>query len=346
MAPNDNPPFKAERTLLGVAIEGDQKTEVVPERFPGFTSGSVSATDPEIDWQELRAVGGDREAINEAEGQYQFSGGSWTLNPYDGWPIAFVLGAESVAADTPNTGLTQHTLTAKQDGPPVTATAEYVYLSGDSAQSDFVRPYLGVFATSGEISQNNEGLMEVSVENEALGMPDEIYSSGARTTYTTDTSWLPTGRKPWKFQDADSQLTLFGTSFARVQDFTLQTETGSEASWYVEGTHGPEPYEATYGNAEHSLDATITVSDASLFNELVSQGASGFDATISFAKQFTPEETLDINCSGCRIESAPHDIPEDGTIDVDVTMSVRNLEVVVVDSQTAGTGYLSAGTVA
>lgn len=338
------PPYKAERTLIGTDIEGSQKTEVVPARIPGFTSGNVTPPDPEHDWQEERPVGGTRELHDQVEGQRSFEGGSMTLHPYDGWPIAWVLGAESVGGGTDVDGdgavdYYTHTLTANNSDPPVTATMEWTYI-GASGQNDFVRRFLGCFPTSGEITQNNEGIMEVSVEHQALGVDPQTPD----TTFT-DVRPLP-DRDAWKFQDAISDLTMFGTSFAEVNDFSLQMQTGSEPQYYVESSEAPEPYEATYGNAEYTLNATINVTDTSLYSELINPTAGGFSANMTFEKQHTQYEQLDIQCDNCRLESAPHDIPESGPVEVDVSIIPGTVTITVQDTESGGTGYLAAGTAA
>lgn len=343
MPPNDNQPFKAERTLLGVAMEPNQKEEVVPERLPGYTDGNVTATTPDVSLQEMRVVGGNREMYDQIEGQYDFSGGSWTLNPWDGWPIAFVLGNENIMEDTPEVGLTTHELTAKQTGMPPTATAEYVFIGADG-QDDMVMPYLGVFATQGSLSQDNEGLLEFSVDNEALGVPSDVRDTGARTDGVTTGSWLPDDRDPWKFDGAKSNLSLFGTSFARMTDFTLDINNGSESQWYTQDDAAHEPYEATYGNVEYSLDVEINISDPSLYNELVTASDTGFEANIEFAKQFTPDETLLIECMGAKFENAPHDIPESGAVGVSASMVPESVKITVVDTYTNGEPYLGDGT--
>lgn len=336
----DDPVYKAERTLVGVAIENTQKEEVIPERFPGYTDGDVSAPGPEIEQIDQRVVGGNRNVFRYEEGQYEYSNASWTLNPYDGWPLAWLMGSESY--DDTND---EHTITAKQDGPPPTLTAEYVYIGADG-QDDLVMPYVGLFPTSGEISQSNEGLLEVQIDAEALGVPSDVRSGGARDTAETDASMLP-DRQPWKFSGVQSELSLFGSSFARVTDFSLSIETGSEPEWYLQSDRPQEPYEAIYGNTENTLDVTLNVSDGTLFNELVTEGGGDFTGNIVFEKPQATDETLEIimGSGDMQIESAPHDIPEDGAIGVDASFVAPSVEIVVTDPN-SGDEYLAAGTAA
>lgn len=331
------PPYKAERTLIGSAVEPNQKSEVVPERIPGYVQGGATPPDPEIAWEEERPIGANREMHDQVEGQRSFEGGSLTIHPYDGWALAWVLGSEETNTDTPAAGVDEHVLTAKQDGPPVTTTMEWTYL-GASNQDDMVRCYVGCFPDSGEISQDNEGIMELSVEHQALGITDD----SPRTTFE-DVRPLP-DRDPWKFSDADSDFSMFGTSFAELQDFSLQFTNGSEPQYYSESEEAPEPYEATYGLMEYQLDATVNATDPALFNELVGPSEGGFSASMSFTKQHSTDEQLLLEATGCRMESAPHDLPESGPTEVDVSVIPNSVTVTVYDAETGGNDYLTEGT--
>jgi len=335
-------PYKSERTDVLVAVEGDQKTEVVPERYPGLLKGNQELADPSIEWIEERVVGGDRNPYQHVEGPKSFEGGSWTVVPYDGWPIAYVLGAESVSAETPEAGLTEHVLTPKQDGPPPTLTVEGDYYA--AAGDDFSRGLLGVAPESGTIEVNNEEELQVSITNTALGLTDDTYDDSR--TPTTGVS-LP-DREVWSFRRTMSNLNIFGTSFARVEDFSLEVTNNPTAERYIEASEAPdgEPYEVLYGNAEYSLDLEIAITDDSIYQELINPTAGGFSMDIEFAKGGNGDETLRIQGSNLRMEEAPHDIADEGKISISPSITPRDVKVTVVDSQSAGTSYLEAGATA
>lgn len=332
-------PFKAEKTQVGVAIEGTQKTEVVPSRFPGFLEGEQQMTDPEIDYMEGRYVGGNRDPYDQEEGQWALEGGNWTIIPYDGWPIAWAFGADTIAADTPQAGLTQHTITRKQDGPPPTATVEAVYFGRGGSQNDFVRAFLGVYPSTATIQQANDGKLQVQAQLTALGLTPD-------TPRTNSTSLSLPDRDPWKFSKVNSNLDLaFGgvsNPFARVEDFSLECVNNPTAEHYIESSEAPEPYEMLYGNGGYSLDVELAVTDDSIYSELVSSQGT-FTATITFEKGSNGDETLAITAKECRMPTAPHSIPADGKITSPVTLSPRETEIVVVDG-TETSSYLAAGT--
>ena len=116
-------PYKSERTDIFVGIESEQKSEAEVTRYPGFLTGSQQVADPEIEWIEERVVGGDREVFQHVEGPRSFDGGNWTVVPFDGWPIAWLLGSETV-----NTSTTD--VEPKMDGVNPDATSVDGYIEG------------------------------------------------------------------------------------------------------------------------------------------------------------------------------------------------------------------------
>ncbi|UTF55984.1 phage tail tube protein [Natronosalvus rutilus] len=333
-------PYKAELTQIALAIEGQQKTEVVPTRYPGFLSGDQDMTDPEIDWQEGRYVGADRDPHDHTEGQHSFDGGSWTIHPYDGFPIAWAMGSETVTVDDPEAGLTTHTIERLHDGAPPTATVEGAFF-GRGSQEDLVNGFLGVYPDTATIQQDNEGKLEVTTDLIGLGLTPDT-QDGTRSA--VDVS-LP-DRQPWRFSKVDSNLELaFGAgaqSFARVIDFSLEIANNATAEHYIEESEGNEPYELLYGNGGYSLEVEIAVTDNSIYQEMADPTQGGFDTSITFVKD--SNETLEIRSTGCRMEGAPHGVPEEGKIEVPITILPRQTTITVVDSESDGTGYLEAGT--
>jgi hypothetical protein len=331
-------PYKSEKAQIALDIENTQKTEVTVTRYPGFLTGEQELPDPEIDLTEEHYVGGDRDPYEQTEGQWGFDAGSLTMVPYDGFPIAWAMGADSVAVDTPSAGLNTHTITRKQDGVPPTATMEAAYL-GRGGQSDFVRTFLGCYPSSATIEQNNEGKLKVSADVQALGIT-------ADTPHSTVSSVSLPDRQPWKFDKVNSNLDLqFGgvsNQFARMTDFTFDIENNPTPEHYIESSEAPEPYELLYGNGGYNWDVSIAVTDNSLYNELVnSQGP--FTATVTFEKGSNGDETLQIEGKECKMPSGAHPVPEEGKVETDLTLSPRKTTITVVDG-VESTSYVAGGT--
>jgi hypothetical protein len=207
---------------------------------------------------------------------------------------------------------------------------------GRGGGADFVRTFAGATVESGELTMNNDDELTCALTYWALGV-----STGSSPTAGISVA----DRNPWLFSDANSKLTLFGTDFARFQDFTLSVENNLQEGRYIapDADHpsgdAKDPYELTYGNADYELSATITVDDASLYNELLSPTVGGFDATMSFAR--SNGDTVDITASGCNIGDGDHAIPADSEkVEVETTMTPESLTVTVTDSNSSQ-GYLA-----
>jgi len=332
--PGNNVPYKPEQAQLAVASESSQDSAAsTGYRLFGYVQEATSLPDPNINWIEERIIGGTREIFNKVEGQNAYEGGSIPVTPYDGAPIAYLLGKDSVAADTDingnsETGTHTHTIEALKNDLPPTQTIEAFYASSaSSSANDFLRQFTGCAPQSGEISINNEEELQTSLEYIAMGV----------TTGTTQTE-SPTvpSRDPWLFHNVSSNLKLFGTSFARVNDFSLSVTNNLQDGRYLEDTEAPDPFELLYGMTEYELSANITVDDNTIYDQLTTQSNRQFKSELEFEKPGSGEN-LRITCTGCDIESAPHDIPaEEQTVDVDVSIIPESTTVKVEDTSTSG----------
>lgn len=334
-------PYKSEDTQLAVGTEDTQGTAVAPTRVFGKVAEDATPPDPEVAWEPIRVIGGDREVFQMHEGQHEYQGGDIPVILIDGAPLAYAFGSETVNADEDldggsETGTTTHILTPKMDGKPPSQTIEAVYY-GRGGGTDFVRTFPGGTVNECEISTNNDDELTASLSYWAMGVTPGTSPTGSIT--------VP-DRNPWLFSDAASQLSLFGTSFARFVSFTYTLSNNLEEGRYIapDSDHpsgdAKDPYEITYGNADHELSATIAVEDDALYTELVNATAGGFTATIEFERP--NGDNLRITLTGCQITSAPHDIPADASkIEVEVSITAESAEIRVEDSNSAGTGYLA-----
>lgn len=329
--PGNDAPFKSKSTQLVVGHESSQNSTVEPARVPGLVADAASLPDPEVDYLEDRVIGGDRELFDKRAGRRTYEAGSITVRPQDAWPFAYMFGSEQVNADTDidgtsETGVDTHVFTPLMDDLPPTFTTEAVYYAPTSSSaSDFVRTFGGCAVASGEISMDNENQLEVDMDLYAMSV-----SPGTSPT----TGVTVPDREKWIFSDAKSNLSLFGTTFARVTDFSVSMDNGLESQYYIESSNAPNPFELLYNIIEYQLDATIAVDDNTLYQQLVNETDTKFEASIEFERP--NGDSLRITATGCSIESAPHDIPEDDqVIEVDVSIVPEGLKVEVEDSNTA-----------
>lgn len=332
-------PYKGEDTQLVVGNETTQGTSVAPTRVLGKVAEEATPPDPEQDWMVTRVIGGNREPFQKHEGQRTFQGGDIPVILQDGAPLAYALGTDSVQVDTDlngaNAGVDLHTITAKQDGKPPSQTMEVVYY-GRGGGSDFVRTFQGCVPESCELSMNNDDELTASLSYWAMGV-------SVGTSPTAGIS-VP-DQDPWLFSDAASQLSLFGSSFARFQDFTLSISNNLEEGRYivpdaeVPSGDGKDPYEITYGNVDYELSATLVVEDNSLYNELVNPTAGGFDAVMQFER--ANGDDIKITASNCNFGDGAHPIPADSSkVEVEVTMTPESLTIEVEDSNSSGSSYV------
>jgi len=325
-------PYKGEDTQLAVGVESTQGTAVSPTRTLGKVAEEATPPDPEQEWMVTRVIGGTREPFQKHQGQRSYQGGDIPIILQDGAPLAYLLGAESFDdTTTPNT----HTLTAENDGKPPSQTLEAVYY-GRGGGSDFVRTFQGCVPASGELQMNNDDELTVNLSYWALGV-------GTGSSPTAGIS-VP-DRDPWLFSDAASQLSLFGSSFARFQDFTLSiTNNLQEGRYIVDDAATPsgdakDPYEITYGNAEYELSTTLTIEDDALYQELLNPTAGGFTAQMAFER--SNGDTITITADGCNFAETPHTIPgESGKVEVEATIEPESITIEVQDSYSSA-GYLA-----
>jgi hypothetical protein len=284
--------------------------------------------DPEQNWMAQRVIGGDREVFQREQGTREYQAGDVPVIIQDGAPIAYVLGSDSVSGSSPET----HTITAKQDGLPPSQTLETVYY-GRGGGTNLVRTFQGCVPNECTLEMNEDDELTASLSYWAIGV-----STG--TSPTTGIS-VPTD-DPWLFADATSQLSLFGTTFARFMDFSLTISNNLEEGRYIApGSDHPsndsrDPYELTYGNAEYELTATVAIEADDIYQELVSPTAGGFTATMEFKKGGSGD-LFKVEATGCQFTEAPHEIPgESGKVEVETTIEPNSLTVTVEDSSDPG----------
>lgn len=317
-------PYKGEDTALVVGTEPSQASTVSPTRVLGKVVEDATLPDPEQNWIVQRVIGGDRETFQKEQGTREYQGGDIPVVLQDGAPVAYALGNDSVSGSGPYT----HTLTAKMDGRPPTQTLEATYY-GRGGGSDFVRTFAGATPNECTLETNNDDELTATLSYWAMGV----------TTGTSPTTGiLVPSDDPWLFADASSQLSLFGTPFARFQDFSLSISNNLEEGRYIApaSTHptgdSRDPYELTYGNAEYELTATLAIEDDALYQELINPSAGGFDAVIEFQRGGSGY-LFRITCNGTNFTETPHEIPgESGKVEVEATMNPDSTTIEVESS--------------
>lgn len=346
--PGQGAPYQPHQAELAVANEsGQDDTNTTGSDFRAFglIQDGTSLPDPTINWIEERVIGGNREIFNKFEGQYTYEGGSVPVVPYDGLPIAYALGSETFNQDedvdgTDTSGdatpVNTHVLTSLNNDLPPTQTIEATYIApASSSANDFVRTFSGCTPASAEITANNENELVVTLDYLAMGVTEGDNQTASSTA--------PADRRPWLFQDVNSNLNLGfnGSAFARVQEFSLSITNNVEPGYYLEDTQAPDPFELMYGNVEYEMSATIVIDDDSIYTELIGPTDDGFQTQLEFQKPSDGNETLRITATECNFSEAPHEINRDEQfVTVDVSIIPNSLTIKVEDAQSTG-GYLA-----
>lgn len=338
--PGNKAPYKSKNTQLAVGSESEQNSTVAPTRVPGIVADAAQMPDPEIDYLEDRVIGGPRTIFDKRPGQRTYEAGSVTVTPQDGWPFAYLFGKETVNTDedvdgNSETGKDTHVFEVLNDDLPPTFTTEAVYYAPSSSSADdFVRTFGGCAVASGTLESDNESQLTVDLDIYAMSVEPGTTSTGSIDVPQTE---------KWIFSDASSNLEMFGSSFSRVTDFSLDLDNGLESKYYIESEQSPDPFEILYNIAEFSMDATISIDDNSIYTELArdSDDQNKFTTSIEFTRP--NGDTLRVEATGCEFEDAPHEIPDDDqTIDVDVSILPEDVTVYVEDSVNPGNGSILA----
>jgi len=326
-----NDPFVRHDSQIVVGNETTQGTAVTPTRTFGIIDGETDMPDPEVEWQDERSIsaGAQRELTGKEPGRNVYDGGSLPILPVDGYTIAWLLGADSVTSDTgldasgsttSDTGTTLHTITVDNSPKPSTKTIEATYF-GNGGASDFVRTFTGAAPPTGTISVDNESQLRTELDVMALGV----------TPGTTPTTGISDDtRSPWLFHDTESNLSIGGTTYARVTNFEWEVTTNVDPRWYIQSASPEDPYELLWQNVEHSVTVTVVPDDDSLFQEVIGRDDSG-DATIQFHEP-DADERLRFEFANVGTSTADHKYPEEGNPEVEVDLTPNSAQVLVEDT--------------
>lgn len=315
-----NDPFKGHASQIAVGVESTQGTSVAPTRHLAKIEEETEHPDPEINWYEERVIGGDRELHGKSLGQRVYEGGTYPCIVVDPLPLAWALGAESFD------GTDTSTLTPKMDGKPPALTVEAA-LTGRGGGTDFVREFTGVVADSCTFGTDNDDRLTAEIDAIALGVDPNASE--------TSVGSYPTG-DPWIWSDISSDISIGGTSFARLTDWEIGIENNVSARHYITSsvTTQGDPYEILYGNVGYDFSATIVADDDALYQEVVSTSAT---ATVDLEFTRSNGDLLSITLSGVDLTEAPYPTPrgedaDDEVVEVEASGIPEGLTIDVQDT--------------
>jgi hypothetical protein len=291
------PPFTRHNAQIAVGFESDHGVSVTPDTTLGKIVDAGDMPDPTVEWQEERTIGAEsRELSGKEPGQNAYDGGSLTVIPVDLTPFEFLFGQDESSGkiEVDNAAL------------PRTMTVEATYYGTGGSQSDFVRTFVGNAPDAGTISVDNESRLTVDLDFIAQGV----------TTGSSPTDVSAASGSPWLFHDAQSNLSLAGTSYARVTDFEWELSNNVNPRHYIHDGDAQDPFEIPFGNADHEVSATITPSDDQLYQDLIGRDDAG-TASIAFERE---NQKLTFTFDKIGFTEAGHPMADEGSPEVGITI--------------------------
>lgn len=337
----------------------------------GILNSGISLPDKTADVKQFRSFGAGRRWHKSVVGRYEFQG-SIPFLPTNGETFYYAFGADSVidasGAGTPHYVHRMYPAN-KAALPSMSVTAE---IGGglddtfgtltDSGNARFRRTYKGVTVNSMSWSLAEAGELACSMDVVAQDITADDTDPG------TDLNVDPEAGSPYMFYDRAAKIQLAGSYTAPAQG-ALQTET---APTWADGTHGREvarvrnfnfsiannlkpmyvfnqggaasrkPYAFVPSYPNFSLNLEITPSHflgsqkatEDVVYDLIRNDVRG-DIRIPFQKDANTDR-MEFVFYGCRFQSAPHALPDDGAeITVPVAAIPENFAVFVWDNKAA-----------
>ena len=255
--------------------------------------------------------------------------------------------------------------------------------SGETTANDFDRRFFGGKVGAATLSAEEGGLLVMGwdsipfmggVHNQKLDPNSSITGGdvpfyGLTRSIASDNVGAHTGASsvleypttdPYYF--SQGTVSLFGTEFARVRNFTLNVNNNVEPRYYVERRGDSRlrgPSDIVEMRREYTMDATIALPDTvnsatsdttSLFKQLMMEGdygagMKGFNIQLVFTRGTNDTITIDIpddgastgaavglDEQGAYLTEAPHPIDGSNPYEVSASMMFRNLKITVVDN--------------
>jgi hypothetical protein len=321
-----NDPFQGQASQIAYGVESTSGTAVTPTEPFNKIADDTDHPDPEQNWYEERYIGGDgRELDDLSTGQIAYEGGTYPFQIVNAVPLVWALGSESYD-DTTNT----HTITAagaSSDATPPTLTVEAV-LYGRGGANDFVRTFEGVAADAATISTDNDNRLTCEVDAIAAGVQ----------TGTSPTSvGSLTEAEPWLWSDISSDISINGTTFARLTEWAFTVENNVSPQYYITSdvTNKGDPFETLYGNVNYDFSATTVADDDTLYQEVLGQDDANVDITLQFTRG--NGDTLDFTISGVGLQESAYpmsrgDDADDERVEVETTGTPTGVTIELQDS--------------
>lgn len=135
----------------------------------------------------------------------------------------------------------------------------------------------------------------------------------------TSTSTVVTGATDSPYKWYEAAWTVDGSPFTKVVSFRSTITNTLRPKRYMQSTNGQFVYELIHGKRNHELNMTVVVDDTTMW-DLIADGST-FDAYVIFTR--SANDTFRIDYTECKILQDPHDIPEEGEVQVESRIRAR-----------------------
>lgn len=172
--------------------------------------------------------------------------------------------------------------------------------------TDQNRIYKGCCVNKLTLRSSTDHLLEAEMDIWAQDVPAATATKPTVTPATTD---------PYHYRMVDGGIIINGTTYARLNSFELVVNNNLDERYYHCDQSANKPFEHIAGGAEVELKANITIANMNIWELL--RARTEHTVSINFDRTATSDE-FTITLDKCRIQSAPHGLPREGPVNVDV----------------------------
>ena len=362
--------YRGERWLLSYGIES-----TYGEAPTGSTTGTnlfgvfdgANLPDPTFDHQEWWMMNADNRNYNIAyKGKASSTGSIGNIILLDGRPLFLPLADDITHSG--EAGAYTHTINETVNLKSIRLIAAN-YANDDAVLN---RWFVGGKVNRATYKCDSGGMLMMSLDDMQFKMPyfkDPDTTTGLTAWYDADatpqTLSLPT-TEPYYFSQGviKMKVPILGMTehtVTSVRNFSISVSNNLIPKYYIADNTEKVPYQIYEGRRQYTLSLTLDLIDQGTgdgffketpFLELLNQGMNttfmgaaiditftrGSNDTIQFITPANYTPAAGAEQQGALVVSAPFSINQEGVVGVTMSMTMRNLKVVVVDS-IAGSSY-------
>jgi hypothetical protein len=120
---------------------------------------------------------------------------------------------------------------------------------------------------------------------------------------------------PYQYHMVDGGISINGTTYAKINSFELMLNNNLDERYYHCDLSANKPFEHIAGGAEVELKMNITINNMNIWNLL--RNRTEHTVSINFDRTAATDE-FTITLDKCRLQQAPHGLPREGPVNVDV----------------------------